>query len=513
MARQSQDNTTESKLLRQQLCRYLLVVDGSPFGSELVDAVVWAYRARHLGRVIRLEGDKYFGNLIEDLLSKWSIQVSRVDEPEPSHHVIYVPNPAERKEDLPTVIAQMVQELTQSFDKHNFDTPEHICGNSIKFLLGFPHWSDFDNIRKFLELALAEEWKSDKGTVELRKALVFFRDNLKEHTPAVYDEPQTPKMQEWLGDPEPVRVRVVSDLRHYHWFDNMLDPAENDFEFDLVSSYLFANSSQPHSIAHRFPLDAVGQVMHNVHALWRRLPGRPLLDEASDRAVVQVIRIRAQQFRNSLKARTEKRGEGLDQEMRDKLESLHPGNIWHEWDEKAETQALVDAGLCSPDGYHDLMAECHFGLTFPHVYTTYEDRKDAKEFLFSHGKAPTECRKPGEGTKTLKIMEDDSTVVYGEEKYGLPDKFYKAVCHLANQHLDGNPSVEKHRIYQVCDVTQAWIQGISVKKWFRQHGGEAQRFAEDGLIESLPNGNCRLAVPTESIQIVPARDDDSSKKT
>lgn len=115
------------------------------------------------------------------------------------------------------------------------------------------------------------------------------------------------------------------------------------------------------------------------------------------------------------------------------------------------------------------------------------------------------------GSKKFEIREEDFTIVYGGEKYCLPDRYYQAVCLMARSQIDGNPSLRKHTIYDRCHVTSANIERYSVRHWFKNAGGEPRRFAEDGLIETGPNGTCRIPVPVDSIVINPLTDTHSKK--
>ena len=134
-----------------------------------------------------------------------------------------------------------------------------------------------------------------------------------------------------------------------------------------------------------------------------------------------------------------------------------------------------------------------------------------KRFIEGRGDRGLEIIDEQGDTKRFKIMQDDVSVVYGQDKYCLPDKFYIAVRYIARQHLISNPWVIKHAVYEECDVTQVYIQDMSVRRWFLKAGGSPERFARNGLIVSRQDGACRIPIPVNFIEIIPGDEVDSPR--
>jgi hypothetical protein len=130
-----------------------------------------------------------------------------------------------------------------------------------------------------------------------------------------------------------------------------------------------------------------------------------------------------------------------------------------------------------------------------------EETMNAIKNMYGEGQTPgflSSSRQP----KVLMLFESDCSAVYGGEKHSLPDKKWTAVLLIAREHINGNPSVGKEAIYIACNVDTT----RSVPAWFRQAGGNAKRFVDDGLLEADSEGRVRITIDHELIRIVPVRD-------
>lgn len=111
--------------------------------------------------------------------------------------------------------------------------------------------------------------------------------------------------------------------------------------------------------------------------------------------------------------------------------------------------------------------------------------------------------------KQLIIHESAKSVVYGEQHYRLPPDQVCAYVIMAREHKAGNTWIHKDDIFGPINTDREQSQTMrldasnSIWGWFKDTGGDAQRLAEDGLIETNPkhNGTCRIPVDPGLIDI------------
>ncbi len=135
-----------------------------------------------------------------------------------------------------------------------------------------------------------------------------------------------------------------------------------------------------------------------------------------------------------------------------------------------------------------------------------QEKQDETTIKSEDGIIAASAAEPINRETKLFVYEDDFTVVFAGKKYNLPDKHFRAVMFMINSHKDGNPSLAKHAIYNHCDVNSPSTQAMSIRKWFIKHGGEAERFANDCLIEVDLLGNCHITIKPEFIIVKPHQD-------
>ena len=102
------------------------------------------------------------------------------------------------------------------------------------------------------------------------------------------------------------------------------------------------------------------------------------------------------------------------------------------------------------------------------------------------------------------IYKEDRSIEYNSKKYNLPIHHFDAVLFIVQEKIKKNDSVNKHTIYEKYlpdNIENEETRRNSVYKWFICSGGEAKKFAKDGLIKTIPFGNCYLNVKTDKIRI------------
>lgn len=132
------------------------------------------------------------------------------------------------------------------------------------------------------------------------------------------------------------------------------------------------------------------------------------------------------------------------------------------------------------------------------IYTLYVESKKALAKLIPSSTKDRDQEKPN-----LTIFETDNSVVCKNVKYTLRrGSYFDAIKIIAEQILKGNPSVGKDYIYDSCNITSEAIRAGSIKKWFIASGGDPERFARDGLINSDKKGNCSIPFDKSCIEFV-----------
>ncbi len=368
MARQTQKVPSDEKRLREALRKYLLVEQCSPFGNELVDSLINVFKRRHRNPRVRLVGDHYFINLISRLLTAWDIQFTTAEEKRDENQDcedIYVPGPQQRVVDIPAVVSYMIREFVeeskQRMDEQSFpNCPGGVCGTTILLLLDHTLWPDFDYMRQFLERAIVHDWNETGKFIEAHKAIGLSKDVFVGFVPTLDERFPTPdKLKEWFPPSPPKRDQMVSATMTHVWRQNVL------VHVGHVRPYLLVDTNVPSHNAFIFRLCAIRQVMDNVYALSRWIPGRPEFYEGESELVRRILNVRRQLA----------------------IEKV-------EFTKEDEIQALNNAGICDPNEYDDVMAENHCGFFFVNPDTTYDEWKIARDFLFGYVKKNGRSRKP-----------------------------------------------------------------------------------------------------------------------
>jgi len=322
--------------------------------------------------VVYLQGDAYFCDLIGNLLNCWGVEPRLGDGTSSKDYKcfdLYAPEPAERKEDLPAIISYFVGELTKNLRQHSIKVPQKICGETILFLLAYPHWYGFGHIYKFLELSLAGDWV-EEDTITLFKAQELTWETFAGKTPVFSENDHARQDAERFAkgmEEQTGKESLLYDVNMHFLY-------ENRFKAHYVDYYLYVDPALGCSIAHSFGLDYIKQVMDNACVLSGLFPSRPRLNEAQQENIDKIMQLRFQKGRAGTKF-------DQDSEACDNL-------VWYGWDKNKEIQAVVNDGLCKRENYDSFMAGLHFNLSFPDPDTTYKEWKDARDWLLKATERP-----------------------------------------------------------------------------------------------------------------------------
>jgi|GEM_PF-7086492 len=373
--------------------------------GKLIDQLVNLYRNRNYddNEPVWLNGDP--GGLIRDSVTKllecWGIEISQeIPERRQQFHLerVHIPPIDQRWEDLPLIIAYFYQESLRR--RKGAILPKktsvkYVSLDLLWFLLGYPAWEGFERLRNVVRRSIRD---ARNETLTLHKVLNSCRDLFRFLKGLLSDFAKSvPNPDNWR--------QVLANVSTHHLRDRVRG--------ELVGWYLNWDKRERHriiddSLVPRIRVDFICQAMTNLIHLFK----------------IGSINEIPRDERNKVEKCFKQRRDGLSEEevaVQLKFETIKSYDQWTE--------------------------NNHINIRFNRKDTVHDDHRRAERFLFQDISKPQQQDTSEDRTvKILKIMEDDSTIVVGEKKYNLPDKFFKAVRHLALQHVDGNPSVEKHRI-------------------------------------------------------------------
>ncbi len=384
----SSDPQEERRLLRENLRKYLLVSPDSQGGNELVEAVLREYEFRSdVQRHVRLQGDRLFCGLVEQLLSHWGVGVCKNTPPYTSdmwserpsdrqmrcdladHHIINASGPAQRRDDMPLVASWVVHELMRQRKSMRLKVPKAFCGFTGLLLIMPSIWTGFDHVKKFLEYSMVADW-GEHDTIYWTKAVERAKDQFVDHIKTGDEQFSSDGLLADFIKLEdiPARDKMVPAV-----FREVFDEPEPFFPFTTnhLREYIHVVPDYPKTLYHVFPLDCIEHVLRNILVLAGKscTTGVPT-DAAREAYINKILRVR----------------EAMSSEARKRFDEEEPSDAigrWHGWDEKAEVAALVKAGACKRREYHAIMEKCHYGLSFPQPDSVYDEWVKARHALLS----------------------------------------------------------------------------------------------------------------------------------